>query len=283
MVSIGDIQRSISDDKAISLLKIIAAQPCRADIILLKTRLTRKQYYSRMSGMIKVGLVKRRNGKYSLTSFGKLVYDSQIRIENAIENYWKLKAVDSFEISDNLSKGERKKLIDDLIDSPEIKDILFSNNNHSYSVMTNMTDKSTLDIQEQQQQQKKYSPKIMLVDDDLDIILTYKAFLTSEEYSVDTFTDSIEALTHFIKMKRSYYDLVITDVRMPGINGLQLYQKLKAIDDSVKVIFVSALNGTKELVSLLNDVYPDNNISIIRKPIGKKDFLNMVKKAFTKS
>jgi predicted transcriptional regulator len=118
------ILRSISDDEALALFRSIANTNGDTEGLRSKTKLTRKQYYSRMSRMTKAGLVTRKNGKHSLTAFGKVVYDAQATIENAINNYWKLKAVDSIEISDELPKEERKKLLENLIDNQQIREIL---------------------------------------------------------------------------------------------------------------------------------------------------------------
>jgi polyhydroxyalkanoate synthesis regulator phasin len=134
MVLVDDVFRSISDKKSLELFRIVAlanSQPDgTGDVLISKTRLTRKQYYVRMSGLIKAGLIKRRNGRHSLTALGKVVYNAQMKIENAINNYWKLKAIDSLEDSGNLTIEEHKKLIDELIDNQEIKDILVSNNDN---------------------------------------------------------------------------------------------------------------------------------------------------------
>jgi predicted transcriptional regulator len=118
------ILRSISDDEALALFRSIANTNGDTEDLRSKTKLTRKQYYSRMSKMTKAGLVKRKSGKHSLTAFGKVVYEAQTTIENAINNYWKLKAVDSIEISDELPKEERKKLLENLIDNQQIREIL---------------------------------------------------------------------------------------------------------------------------------------------------------------
>src|SRR5437773_11561194 len=79
------------------LTSISSAEP-NTDILITQLNLTRKQYYSRMSSLIKTGLVKRQKGRYLLTAFGKVIYSAQIdletKIENALDNYWKLKAID---------------------------------------------------------------------------------------------------------------------------------------------------------------------------------------------
>jgi hypothetical protein len=99
------------------------------EILISKTKLTRKQYYSRMSTLMKAGLIKRMNGKYTLTAFGKLIYyNALIIMENASSRYWKLKTIDSLEMSYDLPVEERKKIIDSFIDNEEIKDVLISNN-----------------------------------------------------------------------------------------------------------------------------------------------------------
>ena len=78
-----------------------------------------------MSSLIKAGLVKRQKGRYLLTAFGKIIYSAQVdletKIENALNNYWKLKAVDSLEMP---SREERDKVISILIENDEIKGIL---------------------------------------------------------------------------------------------------------------------------------------------------------------
>lgn len=102
-----------------------------ADMLIRKTKLIRKQYYSRMSKLIKSGLIKRKQGKHTLTAFGKVVYDAQMKIENAANNYWNLKAIDSHEDSNDLPSEERKKLIDQLIDNQEIKDIIITDNDNN--------------------------------------------------------------------------------------------------------------------------------------------------------
>jgi hypothetical protein len=88
--------------------------------------LTTKQYYSRVSGLLNTGLIKRHKGKYSLTLLGKLVYDAQMIIGKALAYYWKLKAIESIEISSNvrLPKEELTQLINVLIDNHFIKYIL---------------------------------------------------------------------------------------------------------------------------------------------------------------
>ena len=117
---------AISDKESLELFKFIAINNEDSDGLRTKTNLTRKQYYSRLSRMTKVGLVKRKKGKHSLTAFGKVVYDAQTIIEKAVNNYWTLKAIDSIEVSNDLPEEEGIKLIDSLLDNSHIKEILCS-------------------------------------------------------------------------------------------------------------------------------------------------------------
>jgi hypothetical protein len=79
---------------------------------------------------MKAGLIKRENGNYTLTAFGKVIYCTTIiPIEKAINYYWILKAIDLLEMSNDLTIEEHKKLIDSLIDNQEIKTVLVLYNN----------------------------------------------------------------------------------------------------------------------------------------------------------
>ena len=127
-LTVADVLQTISDKKALYLFETIALVKPSSDILIAKTQLTRKQYYSRMSNLMKCGLVKRKNRKYTLTSFGKVVYDIHIIIEKVITNYyWKLKAFDLVEVTNRgLSKEEHNKILDALIDNENIKQLMIS-------------------------------------------------------------------------------------------------------------------------------------------------------------
>jgi predicted transcriptional regulator len=122
-----NVIKSISNAKSIELFRIVALTKLDTDILISKTKLTRKQYYSRMSGLCEAGLVKRKNGKYTLTTFGKVIYDSIVTMENTINYYWKLKAIDSLEISKDIPAEERKKILDNLIGDQHIMGVVESN------------------------------------------------------------------------------------------------------------------------------------------------------------
>jgi two-component system response regulator ChvI len=122
--------------------------------------------------------------------------------------------------------------------------------------------------------QTSHHPTVMLVDDEPDILAIFKSYLTSEGYQVEAFSDSYVALQSYAGSEPRHYDLLVLDIRMPTINGLQLYQRLKTFDPYVKVIFLSALDATDELVSILEGV---KTADVVRKPIDRKHFIQKVK------
>lgn len=115
---------SLSDNLSLGLFRTIAQDSISSVMLRSRVKSTRKQYYSRLSKMMKAGLVKRNNGKLVLTAFGKVVYRVQETVENASSNQWKLRAIDSIELSDELPAEERKQLIESLIDNKQLREIL---------------------------------------------------------------------------------------------------------------------------------------------------------------
>jgi two-component system response regulator ChvI len=124
-------------------------------------------------------------------------------------------------------------------------------------------------------QQQKYSANIMVVDDEPDIVFTYKYILSGERLNVEAFTDPQEALKHFVQLPdpSSYYQLVLLDIRMPKLNGLQLFYRIKTLSPKTKIMFCSALDIGEELVSILPDVkYSD----ILKKPLKRDYFISKI-------
>lgn len=253
--------------------------------IRTKLNLTRKQYYNTLSKLLDTGLIKRTknsktNKKYSLTSLGKVFYYLQIIGENAANNHLKLKAIDS--LYDEYPKEDRERFIDVIIGKNQIiREILSTEDNYHVSNKTVAIQEDSQSINRNDQQGQK--PKILIVEDEIDILFTYKSFLINEGYFVDGYTNPYEALKAFLENNVGnslYYDLVVLDIRIPEFNGLQIYQTFKAIDDNVKVLFVSALDAAEELVKIFPDMTSDN---IIRKPITQLQFLNAVRNLITSS
>jgi predicted transcriptional regulator len=136
MPTIIEILKSISDSKALDIFDTIAhSSTSTIDILNTKLKITRKQYYSRLSALTKAGLVQRKSGRYSLTSLGKIIHNTQLSVENAANNYWKLKAVDYVLMSNNfqLARQEIVKIVDILVQDPKIKEMVLEQFNSSSS------------------------------------------------------------------------------------------------------------------------------------------------------
>src|ERR687888_2559257 len=82
-MSVPGVLKTISDDKSFAVFQLIANVNSNGEIILKKLPLTRKQYYSKISAMMKAGLINRRSGKYYLTHFGKVIYCCTTIAKNA--------------------------------------------------------------------------------------------------------------------------------------------------------------------------------------------------------
>ena len=133
--SITSVLKMISDEKALALFEKIVVSDNNNDrlISLKEINLTTKQYYSRLFGFLKAGLIKRHKGKYIPTLLGRVVYESQMVIEEALSNYWKLKVIDQIEMSNSdLPTEVVTRLINALIDNHQIKDVLMKRADDSY-------------------------------------------------------------------------------------------------------------------------------------------------------
>jgi predicted transcriptional regulator len=128
MVSIAEIYGALCDERSLKLFNSIATNGGSSGELSSQIGLSNKQYYSRMSRLVKTGMVKRKNGTHILTAFGEIVYYAQATINKAVESYWKLKAIDSIDTSDVISANERKNLLETLIDDSGLKTILLQSN-----------------------------------------------------------------------------------------------------------------------------------------------------------
>lgn len=105
--------------------------------------------------------------------------------------------------------------------------------------------------------------KIAIVDDEPDITAVLKKGLEQNGFAVEAFNDPRLALSEF---KPKFYDLVIIDIRMPNINGFDLYRELKKKDPSVKVCFLTAFEIYYEE---FRKMFPNIDVrAFVRKPVG---------------
>ena len=110
-------------------------------------------------------------------------------------------------------------------------------------------------------------PRIMVVDDERDILSILKRGLESKNrFKVETFMDAESALESLKENSDDYYDLVLTDIRMPKINGFELYRRIRESNPHMKVVFITAFEINKDEFS---KVIPSVDvIDFISKPVS---------------
>jgi CheY-like chemotaxis protein len=115
--------------------------------------------------------------------------------------------------------------------------------------------------------------RIMMVDDEQDIARLFTIALQDNGFVVDVFNDPLSALSNY---KAGLYDLLLLDIRMPTMNGFELYQKIRDIDDRAEVCFITAyeefLHDFKRLFPVLEEVD-----CFVTKPIEMHNLVKIVK------
>jgi CheY-like chemotaxis protein len=115
--------------------------------------------------------------------------------------------------------------------------------------------------------------RIIIVDDDEDVLFTYRSFLKDYDYNITCFTNPANALNHIREISNFDDILIILDIRMKNLNGIQLHQQIKAIDPTIKILFVTALDILAEFSTIIPGISKEH---IMRKPVDKKEFTNTV-------
>jgi len=116
---------------------------------------------------------------------------------------------------------------------------------------------------------------ILIVDDEFDIISVFKQGLEHKGFRVFGFTEPAMALEHF-QINQEKYSLVISDCRMPGINGYEFVKKVKEIKSGVKVFLMTAFEiNDVEFRSILPNVEIEG---FMQKPISMADLASTVSK-----
>ncbi len=111
--------------------------------------------------------------------------------------------------------------------------------------------------------------KILVVDDEADLTMLCRFALEYHGFNVDTFNDPQEALSNY---KPSHYDLIILDIKMPKMDGFQLYDEIKKKDHKAKVCFLTASELYYEEFRKREYNAIDKNL-FVRKPIGNEELL----------
>ena len=113
--------------------------------------------------------------------------------------------------------------------------------------------------------------RILIVDDEPDITRAFKMGLEDKGFKVDIFNDSEEALSNF---RAGSYDLLLLDVKMPKMNGFELYEQIMKTDNKPKVCFITAYEVyyqslREQFLEVKIDCY-------IKKPIEIQDLVTRI-------
>ena len=120
---------------------------------------------------------------------------------------------------------------------------------------------------------KKPLAKLLIVDDDSDIVQVLKMGLLKNGFSVEACTNPQEALQSF-KSDAESYCLVLSDMRMPGLSGIQLSKKVKEVNPNVKVVLMTAFEIRDNEFS---KVFPSTQVDgFVQKPIGIKELTDKI-------
>jgi DNA-binding HxlR family transcriptional regulator len=122
--SLGDVLEAISDSKSLEIIRDIAKGSVESEVLKQKAGMSKKQFYTRTKQLMNTGIVKRVKGKFSLTNFGVVVYHAALIIDACVRDYWKLKAIDSIQDSEQIVEHERTKLIQAILEGSSIENIL---------------------------------------------------------------------------------------------------------------------------------------------------------------
>jgi CheY-like chemotaxis protein len=158
---------------------------------------------------------------------------------------------------------------------------LSQNHNHNPHLRNLLLLTELLTLQQQQQQiLRSHSKRVLIVDDNPDITLTFKEGLEAENdksgnntfWKVYTYNDTILALAEF---KPNFYDLLLVDINMPKMNGFEFSRQILEIDVNVRVCYITAAEIN---LQALREQFPTLSIGcFVKKPIGVEDLVRRVK------
>jgi DNA-binding response OmpR family regulator len=110
----------------------------------------------------------------------------------------------------------------------------------------------------------------MIIDDDKDITDLFSIFLEFNGYIINAYTNPLEAFNNF---RKNSHDLIILDLKMPNMDGITLYHKIKEIDNNVIICFTTA---DKNYIQQLQKGIIDIDKIVLYKPVLLKDLKNKI-------
>jgi CheY-like chemotaxis protein len=114
--------------------------------------------------------------------------------------------------------------------------------------------------------------KVLVVDDEPDICMVYQMVLEDAGYECNSYTDPIKALHEF---KPYFYDLILLDIKMPVLNGFELCKKIREVDETVHIVFITASEAYYE--KFRSQHFPElGKINYIQKPVANEELVLIV-------
>ena len=119
---------------------------------------------------------------------------------------------------------------------------------------------------------RAFSKTVLIIDDDPDVTTVFGLGLQDEGFDVHTYNDPLEALSQF---RPNFYDLLLLDINMPKMNGIDLSIQILELDTNVKICFVTAGEAN---IEVLRELYPTRSIGCyIKKPITIENLVRRIK------
>jgi len=121
-----DTLEALSSEPAFKIVKTLSSSSNKSDSLALteELKLSKKQFYITISRLSNQGIVKRINGEYRLTSFGKLILNSLNLVEDTIKIYYKTMAIDAIQASRKCTRDEILELVNILVKNDRVKEII---------------------------------------------------------------------------------------------------------------------------------------------------------------
>ncbi len=113
---------------------------------------------------------------------------------------------------------------------------------------------------------------ILVVDDDIGTCQTLLDILQAKGYQVDTARDGFQAIS---KVKERPFDVILLDIKMPGMNGVETYKEIKKIYFGIKVIMITAY----AVEDLIREAYQEGAYEVIRKPLEVDSLIESIQAA----
>src|SRR5918911_2061221 len=121
-------------------------------------------------------------------------------------------------------------------------------------------------------EEKRLSKVILIIDDDPDMTSVFSLGLQDEGFEVYAYNDPLNAISEF---RPNFYGLLLVDINMPKINGVELSRQLLELDSNVKICFITAGEAN---IEVLRELYPSRDIGcFIRKPVTIDQLVKRVK------